>query len=387
MEASFFCHWLYLMGFAFELQPMLVYGLLRGMGMKILAINPGSTSTKIAAYEQEACLWKEGIDHPADEINAFVHVGDQYEYRIEMILKTLSEKGMPLDQFDAIVGRGGLLRPLAGGTYLLDDALVNALHHAPGGEHASNLGGIIAFHLGQQIKVPAYIVDPVAVDEMEPVARLSGHPELPRLSQSHALNMKAVARKVAKAMGKTYQDVNLIVAHLGGGISVAPHRRGKMIDVNNANNEGPYSVERCGTLPSYQLLKLCYSGKYSEQDLLKQILKEGGMYAYLGTKDGREAERRLRAGDLQAKLVLEGMAYQVAKEIGAMATVLEGDVDRIVLTGGLAYSEFITQEIVRRVSFMAPVVIVPGEEEMEALALGALRVLRGEEEALTYQAD
>lgn len=355
--------------------------------MRILAINPGSTSTKIAAYENETCLWKQGIDHPASEINAFARVGDQYEYRIHMILKTIEEKGMTLDAFDAIVGRGGLLHPLVGGTYLVDDFLVDALHHAPGGEHASNLGGIIAFHLGQRIKVPAYIVDPVAVDEMEPVARLSGHPELPRLSQSHALNMKAVARKVARDMGKSYQDVNFVVAHLGGGISVAPHRRGKMIDVNNANNEGPYSVERCGTLPSYQLVKLCYSGKYSEKEMLNKILKEGGMYAYLGTKDGREAEKRMYEGDVDAKLVLEGMAYQVAKEIGAMATVLEGEVDCIVLTGGLAYSEFITREIMHRVSFIAPVVLVPGEEEMESLALGALRVLRGEEEALTYQTE
>jgi len=231
--------------------------------LKVLAINPGSTSTKVAAYENETCLWNQVIDHPASEINAFACVEDQYKYRIAIILKTLEEKGTQLECFDGIVGRGGLLNPLVGGTYLVDVDLVRTLHNAPGGEHASNLGGIIAYHLGRSINVPVYIVDPVSVDEMEPVARLSGLPELPRLSQSHALNMKAVARKVAREMGKTYQDLNLIVAHLGGGISVAPHCKGKMIDVNNANNEGPYSIERCGTLPVYQLVKLCYSGKYS----------------------------------------------------------------------------------------------------------------------------
>lgn len=354
------------------------------MRAKILAINPGSTSTKIAAYDGEDCLWKKGLDHPAEETQAFAQVTDQYEYRIQAILQTLEEQGSKLEEFTAIVGRGGLLSPLPGGTYQVDEDLVQVLHHAPGGEHASNLGGILAYHLGQRINVPAFIVDPVAVDEMEPVARLSGHPELPRKSQSHALNMKAVARKVAKDLGKAYNDVNFIVAHLGGGISVAPHRKGKMIDVNNANNEGPFSVERCGTLPAYQLVKLCYSGRFSEKELLDQILKHGGMYAYLGTKDGREAEKRMEQGDLEAKLVLEAMVYQIAKEIGAMATVLYGEIDRIILTGGLAHSKFITSEIEKRVSFLAPVVCVPGEEEMESLAFGALRVLRQEEEALRY---
>lgn len=353
--------------------------------MKVLAINPGSTSTKVAAYENSTCLWKYGIEHPVSEIKSFLHVSDQYEYRIEHILNLLKEKGTPLELFNGIVGRGGMLKPLVGGTYLVDQPLADNLHNAPGGEHASNLGGIIAYHLGQRINAPAYIVDPVSVDEMEPVARLSGFPELPRLSQSHALNMKAVARKVAEMLGKAYPEVNLIVAHLGGGISVAPHRKGKMIDVNNANNEGPYSVERCGTLPSSQLVKLCYSGKYTEKEMTAKVLKEGGLFAYLGTKDAREAEKRMDEGDPQAKLVLEGLCYQVAKEIGAMAAVLSGEVAQIVLTGGLAHSEFITREIIRRVSFIAPVTVIPGEEEMEALALGALRVLQGEEEAKTYK--
>ncbi|MCB8815964.1 butyrate kinase [Desulfosporosinus shakirovi] len=353
--------------------------------MKVLAINPGSTSTKIAVYENKTCLWKSGIDHPASEIQTFSHVSDQYEYRIEHILKLLKEKGIPVESFDGIVGRGGMLKPLVGGTYLVDQYLVDSLKNATSGEHASNLGGIIAFHLGQRINVPVYIVDPVSVDEMEPVARFSGFPELARLSQSHALNMKAVARKASRMLGKAYHEANLIVAHLGGGISVSPHRKGKMIDVNNANNEGPYSVERCGTLPCSQLVKLCYSGKYSEKEMNTKILKEGGLFAYLGTKDAREVEKRMDEGDSYAKLVLEGLCYQVAKEIGAMATVLAGEVDQIVLTGGLAYSEFITREIIRRVSFISSVTVIPGEEEMEALALGALRVLNGEEQALTYK--
>ncbi len=354
--------------------------------MQILAINPGSTSTKIAVFQDDACLWKEVLHHPDQNIRAFAKIGDQYRYRMDAILNTLQEKGCQLEQFSAIVARGGLLKPLSGGTYLVDEYLVRESHNAPGGEHASNLGAIIAYHLAQRVNLPAYIVDPVAVDEMEPVARLSGHPELPRISLSHALNMKAVARKVASGLGKTYQEINLVIAHLGGGISVTPHRRGKMIDVNNANNEGPFSPERCGTLPSAQLAKLCYSGKYTEKEMLTQILKEGGLYAYLGTKDAREAEKRMNEGDAQARLVLEAMCYQVAKEIGAMSTVLCGEVDRIVLTGGLAHSAFITGEITRRVSFIAPVMLVPGEEEMESLAMGALMVLRQEEQALVYRA-
>ena len=354
--------------------------------MKVLAINPGSTSTKVAGYENETCLWKQGIDHSSSEINAFSCVGEQLDYRVALVLQTLEENGTSLEAFDAVVGRGGMLKPLVGGTYLVDVDLVRTLQEAPGGEHASNLGGIMAYYLGQQTHIPAYIVDPITVDEMEPVARLSGLPELPRLSQSHALNMKAVARKVARQMGKTYEELNLIVVHLGGGISVAPHRKGKMIDVNNANNEGPYSVERSGTLPASQLVKLCYSGEYSEKEVLTKITKEGGMFSYLGTKDARVAEERMQAGEPVAKLVLEGLSYQVAKEIGAMATVLAGEVDYIVLTGGLAYSKFITREITRRVSFIASVIVTPGEEEMAALAQGALRVLRGEEKVLTYEA-
>ena len=354
--------------------------------MLILAINPGSTSTKIAVFQNDTCLWKQTLEHPAGEIRTFARITDQYPYRTEAILETLKGRGFRLEQFSAVVGRGGLLKPLTGGTYQVDEYLVNELHDAPGGDHASNLGGIMAYHLGKSVNIPAYIVDPVSVDEMEPQARLSGHPELPRISLSHALNMKAVARKVAAQLGKAYHEINLVVAHLGGGISVVPHRRGKMIDVNNANCEGPFSPERCGTLPSRLLVKLCFSGRYNEKEMMTLLNKEGGIYAYLGTKDVREAERRMAQGDDQARLVLEAMCYQVAKEIGAMSAALAGEVDRVVLTGGIAYSDFITGEIIKRVSFIAPVVVVPGEEEMESLAQGALRVLKKEEKTRTYRA-
>lgn len=353
--------------------------------MKVLAINPGSTSTKIAIFEGEVCIWKEVIGHPTAELVGFAKIADQHRYRMEVILKELQNNGFELNQFSAIVGRGGIIKPLSGGTYLVDEDVVHELFYAPASEHASNLGGIIAFELAKQVGIPAYFVDPVSVDEMEAVARLSGHPELPRYSQSHALNMKAVARKVAKSMGKRYDEVNLVVAHLGSGISVAPHRQGKMIDVNNANNEGPFSPERCGTVPASYLVKLCYSGKYTEGEMLDQLVREGGLYAYLGTKDLRKAEMRMAEGDEHARLVLEALCYQVAKEIGAMATVLAGVVDRIVLTGGLAHSEFVVDQITKRVAFIAPLVAVPGEEEMESLALGALRVLNGEEDAKRYR--
>ena len=354
--------------------------------MLILAINPGSTSTKIAVYKGKQGLWKETIEHSVKEVGSFAKITDQSGFRTATILNILKKRGCAMEQFSAVVGRGGLLKPLVGGTYRVDEYLVNELQNAPEGEHASNLGGIIAYQLAQSVSVPAYIVDPVAVDELEPHARLSGHPVIPRVSLSHALNMKAVARKVAAQRGKSYREMNLLMAHLGGGISVAAHRKGRMIDVNNANAEGPFSPERCGTLPSRQLVKLCFSGRYNQEEMFTLLNKEGGLYAYLGIKDVREAEKRMAGGDEQARLVLEAMCYQVAKEIGAMSAVLAGEVECIVLTGGIAYSDFITGEIIRRVSFIAPVVVVPGEEEMEALALGALRVLQQEEEALTYRA-
>jgi len=351
---------------------------------KILAINPGSTSTKIALFEDSTCLWKEVIEHPAEELRGFSRINEQYPYRKMKIRETFEQHGLSIDSLDAVVGRGGILSPLPGGTFLVDEYMVNSLHNAIS-EHASNLGGILAYSLAEKTKIPAYIVNPVTVDEMEPIARLSGHPELPRFSLSHALNMKAVAHKVADRLGLSYRELNLIVVHLGTGISVSPHRKGRMIDVNNANNEGPFAPERCGTVPAISLVKMCFSGKYTEKEVISLLNREGGIYAYLGTKDVREVEKRINAGDEKSRLVLDALSYQVAKEIGAMATVLAGQVDRIVLTGGLAYSKFVTQAINQRVQFIAPIEIFPGEEEMEALALGALRVIEGEEQAQIYR--
>lgn len=352
---------------------------------RVLAINPGATSTKIAVFDNEIPVLKKTVEHQGKDLQLYSQIFDQYEYRLKFVLQALSEAKIELATLSAIVGRGGLLKPVAGGTYAVNQLMLDDLKKAERGEHASNLGAVMADHLARQLGIPAYIVDPVAVDEMEPVARISGLPDIPRASLSHALNSKAVARKVARDMGKRYEDVNLVVAHLGTGVSVSPHKHGRMIDVNNAQEEGPFSPDRCGGLPARLLVKLCFSGKYTEQELLGKLLGSGGIYAYLGTKDVREAEQRAAEGDELANTVLDAMSYQVAKEIGAMSAVLAGKVDSIVLTGGIAYSHRIVTAIRERVAYLAPIVVVPGEEEMESLTAGALRVLQGEEAAKTYK--
>lgn len=353
----------------------------------VLAINPGSTSTKIAVFAGDKPVLEKKVEHRPEELRGFKKATDQYEYRLALLRLALEEAGIDLKALSAVVGRGGVLKPLAGGTYRVNAQMVDDLINRPGADHASNLGAIIAYHLGQDLGIPAFIVDPVVVDEYEDVARISGHPAIERQSRSHALNMKAVARKVAKDMGRSYQEVTLIIAHLGSGFSVSVHRQGRMIDTTNANDEGPFSIERAGDLPVTQLVAFCreqFDRGLSVAEVQALLTKESGLYAYLGTKDLREAERRAAAGDARADLVLEALVYQVAKAIGAMATVVDGRVDRVVLTGGVAYSERITSGIRRRVEFIAPVVVVPGEEELPALAQGALRVLRGEEEAREY---
>jgi len=351
---------------------------------RILVINPGATSTKFAVFEEKKLLFKKTVEHSANDLKKFERIFDQFEYRLQLILEALDEENIKLDTPSAVVGRGGLLKPLAGGTYEVNEKMIGDLEKAERGEHASNLGAVMANNLGKQLGIPSYIVDPVSVDEMEPVARISGLPDLERISLSHALNMKAVAHKVAKELGKKYEKVNFVVAHLGTGVSVTPHKKGKMVDVNNAKEEGPFSPDRCGGLPANQLVKLCYSGKYTFQEMKEKLSNKGGIYAYLGTTDLRKVEAMASQGNKQAELILDALAYQVAKEIGAMSAVLEGQVDRIILTGGMAHSQRIVNDIIRRVKFIAPVVIVPGEEELEALALGALRVLWGEEKAKIY---
>jgi len=351
----------------------------------ILAINPGSTSTKLSYFEDEDELFAQNLHHSADELAPYARIVDQLPLRLQAIENFLAMNHLALEKVDAFVGRGGLLAPLPGGTYLVNDKMVQDLYAGVQGEHASNLGGIIAAELAGRWQKPAFIVDPVVVDELQPVARLSGHPQLARVSIFHALNQKMVARLAAIQIGKAYTDLNLIVVHLGGGISVAAHKLGRVIDVNNAlDGDGPFSPERSGSLPVGALVKLCFSGKYNYDQIKKMIVGQGGMIAYLGSNNMLEIVQRKQAGDELAGLVYEAMAYQVAKEIGAMSAVLSGIVDAVVMTGGIAYDKEFTGLIAERIRFIAPVYLIPGEEEMTALCQGALRVLRQEEPAAIY---
>ena len=353
---------------------------------KILVINPGSTSTKIAVYQDENVIFKLGIDHSAEELAPYANITDQFQMRKQVILRALEEHGIKISELDAVSGRGGLLWPIPGGTYLVNEKMLEDLKVGVQGQHASNLGGLIANEIAKEVGGKAFIVDPVIVDELEPIARYSGLPEIERKSIFHALNQKAIARRAADDLGKKYEECNLVVAHMGGGISVGAHRMGRVIDVNNAlDGEGPFSPNRTGGLPVGDLVKLCFSGKYTEKEIMNKIVGQGGLVAYLGTADLRKVEELIDAGvDEDAFLIFSAMAYQVAKEIGSAATVLKGQVDAIVLTGGMAHSERFTGLISERVEFIAPVMLYKGEDELSALALGALRVLRGEEKAKEY---
>lgn len=354
--------------------------------MKVLVINPGSTSTKIAVFEDENSLLEKTIRHSSEELKDFKNIIDQYDFRVRVIENELNANGFKLEDFDAFVGRGGLMHPIESGTYRVNEDMLQDLKECRYGEHASNLGAIIAYNLAEKVSKPAYIVDPVVIDEMEPLARYSGLKGIERKSIWHALNQKAVARRAAKDLGKRYDEVNLIVVHLGGGISVAAHKKGRTVDVNNAlNGDGPFAPERAGGLPTISLVDLCLSGKYTYEEMKKLLAGKGGLVSHLGTNNAMEVEERIEKGDEYAKLVYEAMAYQVAKTVGEMATVLCGEVDAIVLTGGLARSEMLTNWIKERVSFIAPVMLYPGEDEMRALLEGALRVLRGEEKEKTYE--
>ncbi len=353
---------------------------------RILAINPGSTSTKIAVFDNDKCVFETTITHPADEIAKYEKIIDQYDFRKKVILDTLSEQGFNLQNLSGVVGRGGLLKPIKGGTYAVNAAMLEDLKVGLMGEHASNLGGIIAYEIASKLNIPSFIVDPVVVDEMHEVARISGMPEIARVSIFHALNQKAVARRAATELGQKYEDTNLIVAHLGGGISVGAHEKGRVIDVNNAlDGEGPFSPERSGGLPVGDLAKMCFSGKYTHNDIKKKIKGSGGLVAYLGTNDGREVTKMYQGGDANAELVYKAMAYQVAKEIGSCAAVLKGKVDGIVITGGIAYDKAFVSWVTEAVEFIGKLFIYPGEGEMQALAEGGLRVLNGEETAQIYE--
>lgn len=355
------------------------------MSKKILIINPGSTSTKIGVYEDETQVMEETLRHSTEEIAKYATIYDQKDFRKEVIVGVLKDKGVELSTIDVVVGRGGMLKPISGGTYATTPELLEDLKVGVQGQHASNLGGILAAEIAKEIQVPSYIVDPVVVDELDEVARLSGHPDFPRVSIFHALNQKAVAKRYAKESGKAYEDLNLIVVHMGGGVSVGAHKNGRVIDVANAlDGDGPFSPERSGGLPSGSLAKACFSGKYTEAEVKKMISGNGGFNAYLGTNDMRDVVKLANDGDAKAKLVMDAFHYQLCKEIGAMAVVLGGKVDQIILTGGIAYGEVTQKAMTDAVSFLAPVTIYPGEDELLALAQGALRVMNGEEKAAEY---
>lgn len=351
--------------------------------MRILVINPGATSTKLAVFEDLAPLWKTTVEHSEADLAPFAHVNQQTEYRLALVQRQVEQAGYPCESFDAVVGRGGLLRHIPSGTYRVNPRAVADMNDPPMGEHASNLGVLICDALTKLYGMPSFFVDPVSVDELEPVARISGHSALERQSYFHALNQKSVARKAAAQLGKSYEECNLIVAHLGGGVSVAAHRGGQVVDVYNVKDEGAFSMDRGGSLPVTRVIEYCFSGK-SKSQVKQELGTQAGMFSYLGTRDLREVERRIDAGDSQAALLFDALAYQLCKDIGAMATVLKGQVEAIALTGGMAYSQRLCAAIEERVGFLAPVLNFAGEEEMEALAAGAYRVLTGKQPALDY---
>ncbi len=355
------------------------------MAIKSLIINPGSTSTKLGIFEDETLIMDETLRHSTEEIAQYATIIDQKDFRKNIILAFLKEKNIDVNSFQVIVGRGGLLKPIPGGTYPVTEKLIADLKAGVQGEHASNLGGILAKEIADHIGVPAYIVDPVVVDELIPIARYSGMPEISRSSIFHALNQKAVARRYAKESGKKYEDLNLIVIHMGGGVSVGAHEKGRVIDVFNAlDGDGAFSPERAGGVPTGGLIRLCFSGKYSEKEIMKMAVGNGGFNAYLGTNDARDVIKKIDAGDAKAKEVMDAFIFQVSKNVGAMATVLKGKVDQIIITGGIAYNERVTTAIKERVGFIAPVTLYPGEDELLALVQGALRVMNGEEKPQEY---
>lgn len=355
------------------------------MSIKSLIINPGSTSTKIGVFEDETLLFEETLRHSTEEISQYASIVDQKDFRKKIITDLLEEKNFDMKSLNVVVGRGGMLKPIAGGTYAVTDELLNDLKVGVQGQHASNLGGILAREIGDEIGVPSFIVDPVVVDELMPIARYSGVPELPRTSVFHALNQKAVAKRYAKETGKAYETLRLIVVHMGGGVSVGAHENGRIIDVFNAlDGDGAFSPERAGAVPTGALVKMCFSGKYTEKEVYSKLVGKGGFNAYLGTNDMREVTKRANAGDEKAIEAKQAFLLQVSKDIGSMACVLNGKVDQIIVTGGIAYGAEVIEALKERAGWIAPFTVYPGEDELLALAQGALRVLNGEEEAKAY---
>ena len=355
--------------------------------MKILVVNPGSTSTKMAVYDDEKPILLRNITHTAEELAPFDAITEQQDFRRQLVLDELQRSDIPLE-FDAVIGRGGLVKPIAGGVYEINNQMVeDTLHGCVMHNHACNLGCLIAHEIAATIPgCRAFIADPGVVDELTPLARISGSPLMPRICIWHALNQRAIARRYARGIGREYEDLNLIICHLGGGISVAAHEHGRAIDANNAlDGEGPFSPERAGSLPAADLIRLCYSGKYTEKQLLKRIAGQAGLTAHLGTNNMREILQRIKDGDEHAQLLVDAMLYHTAKQIASEAAVLCGQIDAILLTGGMALSDYIVSELRRRIGFLAPVYTFPGEDEMEALALNALAVLQGKRQAKIYK--
>jgi butyrate kinase len=354
--------------------------------IKILAINPGSTSTKIAVFHNSRPIFLKSVMHDCKEIERFQHITDQYEFRKKCILKELNDSHIEISKIKAVVGRGGLLRPIKSGVYRINEQMKADLKKGIFGEHASNLGGLIADDIANQIPgCQSFIADPVVVDEMEDVARYSGHPKFKRYSIFHALNHKAIGRAYARLINRKYEELKIIIAHMGGGISVGAHLYGKVIDVNQAlDGEGPFSPERSGTLPAGALARLCFEEGITLEEIRKMITGQGGLMAYLGTNSAYEVELMAQDGNEEARKIQDAMSYQIGKEIGALATVLKGNVDAIILTGGISHNTMIVEYIKSMVSFIAPVVIYPGEDEMHALAWNGLLVLKGEVQAKEY---
>lgn len=355
------------------------------MSIKSLIINPGSTSTKIGVFEDETLLFEETLRHSTEEISSYATIVDQKDFRKKIITDLLESKNFDMKSLNVIVGRGGMLKPIPGGTYAVTDTLLEDLKIGKQGQHASNLGGILAREIGDELGVPSYIVDPVVVDELMPIARYSGVPELPRTSVFHALNQKAVAKRYAKETGRAYDTLRLIVVHMGGGVSVGAHENGRIIDVFNAlDGDGAFSPERAGAVPSGALVKMCFSGKYTEKEVYSKLVGKGGFNAYLGTNDMREVTKMANGGDAHAQEVKDAFIYQVAKDIGSMACVLEGKVDQIIVTGGIAYGQEVIAALKEKAEWIAPFTVYPGEDELLALTQGALRVMNGEEKAMEY---
>ena len=355
------------------------------MSIKSLIINPGSTSTKIGVFEDETLLFEETLRHTTEEIASYASIVDQKDFRKEIITNLLASKNFDMKSLNVVVGRGGMLKPIPGGTYAVTDDLLNDLKIGKQGQHASNLGGILAREIGDSLGIPSYIVDPVVVDELEPISRYSGVPELPRTSVFHALNQKAVAKRYAKEQGRAYDTMNLIVVHMGGGVSVGAHKEGRVIDIFNAlDGDGAFSPERAGAVPSGALIKMCFSGQYTEKEVYKKIVGNGGFNAYLGTNDMRDVEKMANENNEKAIEVRDAFIMQMAKDIGSMATVLKGKAESIIVTGGIAYDKAVVAGLKERCEWIAPFTVYPGEDELLALAQGALRVLNGEEKAMTY---